>query len=390
MQQIVAATAAQIGVALAQALGTHQGSQEKTNQLMTNDPPKITNISDSIYLMDTIWPGYQEYVHKGGKKSLWQLYSSDQKKTILELFRDPTIRIDGDSAITIHRDQNYFDAFSNEEFLECLCSEFGFPDVVSAEKAFKAIKFVPPASNRINWVNYKAKWDLTLKQISRNSCLSAKSMVNIFKQGIPDHYFRTCFEQQNHKDWLTAYEWCTFQLTNAKFLEGMNRHTSSHLTEIESKHSTEIEALKKEIAILKGSSQTKTKIDESKPAKQKEVKSASAKFESQGNVNPKWDPDNPRDDNPTKKPCGTCEGLHKYADEFCTAAKIKGTSKDTPRLSPLDLQQRKYDRQELGHYCITLTNKPVSLADHHESAAASSTAIQASAKQPWKGKKNPA
>ena len=111
---------------------------------MTNDPPKITNISDSIYLMDTIWPAYQEYVHKGGKKSLWQLYSADQKKTILELFRDPIILIDGDSAITIHRDQQYFDAFTtNEEFLECLCSEFGFPDVVSAERAFKAIKFVP-------------------------------------------------------------------------------------------------------------------------------------------------------------------------------------------------------------------------------------------------------
>jgi hypothetical protein len=385
MQQMVAATATQIGVALAQVLGKHHGYE--TNQLMTNDPPKITNISDSIYLMDTIWPAYQEYVHKGGKKSLWQLYSADQKKTILELFRDPIILIDGDSAITIHRDQQYFDAFkTNEEFLGCLCSEFGFPDVVSAERAFKAIKFVPPASNRINWVNYKSKWDLTLKQTSRNSCLSSKSMVNIFKQGIPDHYFRTCFEQQNHKDWLTAYEWCTIQLTNAKFLEGMNRHTSSHLTEVESKHSSEIEALKKEIAALKGTSQTKVKVEESKPAKQKEIKSASAKFESQGNVNPKWDPDNPRDDNPGKKPCGTCEGLHKYADEFCTSSKIKGTSKDTPRLSPLELQQRKYDRQELGHYCIALTSKPTSIADHHETAAAASATIQATAKVGWKQK----
>jgi hypothetical protein len=317
---------------------------------------------------------------------LWQLYSADQKKTILELFRDPIVLVDGDSATTIHRDREYFDTFTNEQFLECLCSEFGFPDVVSAERAFKAIKFIPPASNRINWVNYKSKWDLTLKQTSRNSRLSSKSMVNIFKQGIPDHYFRTCFEQQNHKDWLAAYEWCTIQLTNSKFLEGMNRHTSSHLTEIESKHSTEIEALKKEIATLKGSSQMKTKFDEQKSTKQREIKSAPTKFESQGNVNPKWDPEHPRDDNPSKKPCETCQGLHKYADEFCTASKIKGTSKDTPRLSPLDLQQRKYDRQELGHYCVSLTSKPASIADHHETAAAASATIQATAKVAWKQK----
>jgi hypothetical protein len=141
---------------------------------------------------------------------------------------------------------------------------------------------------------------------------------------------------------------------------------------------------------LKGSPQAKqAKPDETKSeksAKHAEVKTASAKFESQGNVNPKWDPENPRDDNPAKIPCGTCEGLHKYADKFCTASKIKGTSKDTPRLTPLDLQQRKYDRQELGHYCNTLTSKPTSIADHHETAAAASATIQASTKAPWKGK----
>jgi hypothetical protein len=212
-------------------------------------------------------------------------------------------------------------------------------------------------------------------------------MVNIFKQGIPDHYFRTCFEQQNHKDWHTAYEWCTIQLSNAKFLEGMNRHTTSHLTEVESKHSTEIETLKNEIAALKkGSPPTKSKqIDQS--AKATEGK---PKFESSGNVNPKWNAENPRDDNPTKEPCKVCKGIHKYADEFCTASKIKGTNTDTPRLTPIDLQQRKYDRQELGHFCLSLTNKPVSIADHHEATAASSTAIQASAKPVWKGKKTPA
>jgi hypothetical protein len=385
MQQLVSATATQIGVALAQALGGHQG---QPNQLMTNDPPKITNISDSIYLMDVIWPGYQEYVHKGGKTSLWNLYSHDQKKTILELFRDPVVLIDGDSAITIHRDRNYFDRFTNEQFLECLCGELGFPDVVTTERAFKAIKFVAPASARINWVNYKTKWDLTLKQTSKSSRLSSKSMVNIFKQGIPDHYFRTCFEQQNHKDWIAAYEWCMLQLTNSKFLEGMNRHASSHLSEIETKHASEVELLKAQIATLKGSTSTKPKVDDSKSAKPIETKATiKGKFESQGNVNPKWDPENPRDDNPSKKLCGTCDGLHKYADEFCTASKKKGTSTDTPRLSPLVLQQRKYDRQELGHYCNTLTAKPASIADHHETAAAASATIQASTKSNgWKSK----
>jgi hypothetical protein len=54
------------------------------------------------------------------------------------------------------------------------------------------------------------------------------------------------------------------------------------------------------------------------------------------------------------------------------------------------LQQRKYDRQELGHFCLSLTSKPTSIADHHETAAANSTAIQASAKPAWKGKKGPA
>jgi hypothetical protein len=389
MQQIVAATATQIGAALAHALGNHQSSQgSETNQLMTNDPPKITNISDSIYLMDTIWPSYQEYVHKGGKKSLWQLYSFDQKKTILELFREPTVLVDGSSAYTIHRDRAYFDAFSNEQFLECMCTEFGFPDVVSAERALKAIKFVAPASTRVNWVNYKTKWDLTLKQTSKNSSLSAKTMVNIFKQGIPDHYFRTCFEQQNHKDWHTAYEWCTIQLSNAKFLEGMNRHTNSHLTEVESKHSSEIEALKKEIAALKGSTPAKAKEAKEAAAKTTEVKQPNAI--SGNNVNPKWNAENPRDDNPTKEPCKVCKCIHKYADEFCTASKVKGTNTDTPRLSPNELQQRKYDRQELGHFCLSLTNKPTSIADHHETAAANSTAIQASAKPAWKGKKGPA
>ncbi len=385
MQQIVSATATQIGAALAQALGGHHG---QPNQLMTNDPPKITNISDSIYLMDVIWPGYQEYVHKGGKTSLWNLYSHDQKKTILELFRDPVVLIDGDSAITIHRDRNYFDRFSNEQFLECLCGELGFPDVVTTERAFKAIKFAPPASARINWVNYKTKWDLTLKQTSASSRLSSKSMVNIFKQGIPDHYFRTCFEQQNHKDWLAAYAWCMLQLTNSKFLEGMNRHASSHLSEIETKHASEVESLKAQIATLKGSTSAKTKVEEFKLPKPAESKPATkGKFESQGNVNPKWDPENPRDDNPSKKLCGTCDGLHKYTDEFCTASKKKGTSTDTPRLSPLVLQQRKYDRQELGHYCNTLTAKPASIADHHETAAAASATIQASTKSNgWKSK----
>lgn len=384
MQQIVAATATQIGTALAQALGSHQG---QPNQLMTNDPPKITNIADSAYLMDVIWPGYQEYVHKGGKKSLWNLYSHDQKKTILELFRDPIILIDGDSAITIHRDRNYFDKFTNDQFLECLCAELGFPDVVTTERAFKAIKFMAPASVRINWVNYKSKWDLTLKQITKSSQLSAKSMVNIFKQGIPDHYFRTCFEQQNHKDWLQAYDWCMIQLTNAKFLEGMNRHASSHLSEIETKHASEVELLKAQIATLKGPQPAKAKADDSKQAKSAEPKTAAKnKFESQGNVNPRWDPENPRDDNPSKAKCKICEGLHKYADEFCTASKIKGTTTDTPRLTSLQLQQRKYDRQELGHYCNNLTAKPVSIADHHETAAAASAAIQSSAKKVWQKK----
>jgi hypothetical protein len=385
MQQIVSATATQIGAALAQALGGHRG---QPNQLMTNDPPKITNISDSIYLMDVIWPGYQEYVHKGGKTSLWNLYSHDQKKTILELFRDPVVLIDGESAITIHRDRNYFDRFTNEQFLECLCGELGFPDVVTTERAFKAIKFAPPASARINWVNYKTKWDLTLKQTSASSRLSSKSMVNIFKQGIPDHYFRTCFEQQNHKDWLAAYAWCMLQLSNFKFLEGMNRHASSHLSEIETKHASEVELLKAQIATLKGSTSAKPKFDDSKSAKPVETKvTIKGKFESQGNVNPKWDPENPRDDNPSKKLCGTCDGLHKYADEFCTASKKKGTSTDTPRLSPLVLQQRKYDRQELGHYCNALTAKPASIADHHETAAAASATIQASTKSNgWKSK----
>jgi hypothetical protein len=387
MQHIVTATATQIGAALAQALGGHQN---QPNQLMTNDPPKITNISDSIYLMDIIWPGYQEYVHKGGKTSLWNLYSHDQKKTILELFRDPVIHIDGESAITIHRDRSYFDKFTNEQFLECLCGELGFPDVVTTERAFKAIKFTPPASARINWVNYKTKWDLTLKQTSASSRLSAKSMVNIFKQGIPDHYFRTCFEQQNHKDWIAAYEWCMLQLTNSKFLEGMNRHASSHLSEIETKHASEVESLKAIIATLKGPSPAKAKSDESKSAKPAESKSAvKSKHESQGNVNPKWDPENPRDDNPLKTKCKICEGLHKYADEFCTASKIKGTTTDTPRLTSLQLQQRKYDRQELGHYCNNLTAKPASITDHHETAAAASATIQASTKSNgWKGKKN--
>jgi hypothetical protein len=230
---------------------------------------------------------------------------------------------------------------------------------------------------------YKTAWDKLLKQMTPISQLSEKTLVKIFKDGIPDAYFKTCFDQQNHRTWMIGYEWCKDQLKDHNFLTGYTRHADKSLAIAEAKHQSEIETLKREVMQLKQSKQsTSTPIvtppvhlDNSKKDSKKKSEQpadASKPWEVQGNVNPKWDPSNPRNDNPQNIPCEICSpGVHKYGSQYCTSSKIKGTKTDTPRLSQLELQTRKFARQELGHYCTSMTLAPKlsSIEDHHETAA---------------------
>ena len=390
-------SAIDIAVAVATAVGN---SQQKVNNLVTNDPPIISNVEDSNYLMDTIWPAYQKYVHIAGDgphRSLWDLYSPDQKQTMIDNFSDPiTTQINPTTIEILHRNREWFDSLSNEQFLEEMCKELGFQDVMATEIALKAIKFKGTVNQKKNWVNFKAAWTLAVKQMSTRSQLSDKSMSTIFKNSIPDQYWRTNYEQQNHKTWPQGYAWCISKLLDTPFQNGFSRHTESLIKTAETKHHAEIDALKRKVAELESSSTHKS-TDKQRPDKAKATPiidtpgtsvPEKAAWDTQKNVNPLWDPANQRDDNKDKKQCSICSGIHKYKDELCTASKIKGTNTDTPRLSPAELQKRKWARQQLGFYCSTLTNPPTedasapsSIESHHKKAAAVAKAVEAKPKK---------
>jgi hypothetical protein len=391
-----APSAIDIAVAVAAAVGN---SQQKVNNLVTNDPPIISNVEDSNYLMDTIWPAYQKYVHLAGDgphRSLWDLYSPDQKQTMIDNFSDPvTTQINPTTIQTLHRNREWFNNLSNEQFLEEMCKELGFQDVMATETALKAIKFKGTVNQKKNWVNFKASWTLAVKQMSSRSQLSDKSMSIIFKNSIPDQYWRTNYEQQNHKSWLQGYAWCISKLLDTPFQNGFSRHTESLIKTAETKHHAEIDALKRTVAELEASSLHKgadKRPDKAKAIPPVDIPGTTAPtkaaWDTQKNVNPLWDPTNQRDDNKDKKPCSICSGIHKYKDELCTASKIKGTTTDTPRLSPTELQKRKWARQQLGFYCSSLTNPPTedastpsSIESHHQKAAAVAKTVDAKPKK---------
>jgi hypothetical protein len=394
-------SAVDIATAMASALGN------ASHNMTTNDPPKITKIYDSIHLMTVIWPAYQVYEHQAPAtsqcRSLWDLYSHDQKTDVLEFFQEPIIIVEDDSVTTLHRNKNWFDNLSTPDFLTAMCRELGYASCIATEHALKEIKFPGPLSDLQSWVTFKAAWILALKQMSSRSRVSEKNLSTIFKNSLPSNYWKTNYDQQGHRDWLSGYKWCIKQLSNKEFQSGYNIDAEQLLKTAGIKHSSEIEELKKKIALLESAKNSPfqkkddhTKSEgkhkekaESTDAKTKSDKSEKSdnKWEVQGNVNPKWDPDNPRDDNPDKKNCSTCTALHKYADELCTAAKVKGTTTDTPRLAPDILQQRKWDKQELGHYCTKLVSNPsissgkTSIEAHHGKAAATAATLGGAAKK---------
>lgn len=206
--------------------------------------------------MNIFWPAYQNYTHKGGKRPIWDLYSADQKNIVLEMFSDPVVTIDDDRVTTMHRDMAYFTSLANLSFLNVMCTELGFPDVIASENALRGIKFTGSPSIRQSWVMYKTAWDKLLKQMTPISQLSDKTLVKIFKDGIPDAYFKTCFDQQNHRTWTIGYEWCKDQLKDHNFLTGYTRHADKSLAIAEAKHQSEIETLKREVMQLKQSKQS--------------------------------------------------------------------------------------------------------------------------------------
>jgi hypothetical protein len=390
-------TAVDIASAMATAIG------KTSHNMTTNDPPKITRILDSIHLMTVIWPAYQVYEHQAGAgkfRSLWDLYSRDQKTDVLEFFQAPIIIIEDETVTTLIRDEKWFDSLPTPEFLVAMCKELGYPSVIATEAALKEIKFPGPLSDLQSWVTFKASWILALKQMSSRSRISDKNLSTIFKNSLPSIYWKANYDQQGHRDWLSGYKWCVLQLSNKEFQSGYNIDAEQLLKSAGAKHSTEIEELKKKIALLESAHSSK-KNDKSseikqegkqKPAadhadKAKSDKVSDNKWEVQGNVNPKWDPNNQRDDNPEKKSCSICNAIHKYADELCTAAKVKGTTTDTPRLDPTVLHQRKWDKQQLGHYCTKLVSNPTlssektSIEAHHGKAAATAATLGGAAKK---------
>jgi hypothetical protein len=372
-------SASEIALAMATAMG------KSSHNMTTNDPPKITKILDSIHLMTVIWPAYQAYEHQAGKspyRSLWDLYNHDQKVDILEFFQEPVIIIDDDTTTVLHRNETWFDSLSSLEFLTAMCKELGYPSVIIAEAALKAIAFPGPLSDLQSWVTFKAAWTLALKQMSARSRISDKNLSTIFKNSLPSAYWKSNYDQQGHRDWLSGYKWCIKQLSNKEFQSGYNIDAEQMLKSADAKHSAEIEKLKLKIATLESAVPSQSKKDvksdksegKSKSAEHVDKPKSDKPWEVQGNVNPKWDPLNQRDDNPEKVPCITCTALHKYSHDLCTAAKVKGTQKDTPRLDPKVLQQRKWDKQELGHYCTKLVSNPAlsatkTIETHHANAA---------------------
>ena len=283
----------------------------------------------------------------------------------------------------------WFDALSNTEFLAEMCKELGFQDVLDTETSLKAIKFKGTVNSKKNWVTFKTSWSQALKQMSSRSQLAEKSLSNLFKNSIPDQYWRTNYDQQNHKTWLAGYNWCISKLLDVPFQTGFSRHTDSLIKIAEIKHNAEIDLLKKKVADLEaGKSRGADKRPDAPKAKPTAVEDSSASkpaWDTQKNVNPLWDPANQRDDNPEKKKCSICQGIHKYKDELCTASKIKGTDKDTPRLSPPELLKRKWKRQQLGFYCAQLVTQPpedgTSIESHHLKAAATAKTVDAAAKK---------
>jgi hypothetical protein len=388
ISQTLASTpsATDIATAMATAIGN------SSHHMTTNDPPKITKILDSIHLMTIIWPAYQVYAHQSGTskcRSLWDLYSHDQKSDVLEFFQKPIVLIDDDTVFTLHRNEEWFNALSNSDFLTAMCKELGYISVIEAESALKDIKFPGSLSDLQSWVKFKASWTLALKQMSSRSRISEKNLSTIFKNSLPSSFWKSNYDQQGHRDWNSGYKWCIQQLSNTDFQSGYNIDAEQQIKSSDIKHLAEIEILKKKILALEAatnskkengsakpeSSQTKTKTD----AHIKPEATSKPIWEVQGNVNPKWDPNNQRDDNPAKKECSICTAIHKYADEFCTAAKVKGTTTDTPRLSPAILHQRKWDKQELGHYCTKLVTNPstapTTIEAHHGKAASTATTL---------------
>jgi hypothetical protein len=392
ISQTMAHTPSALDIATAMASALSKASHNMT----TNDPPKITKILDSIHLMTVIWPAYQVYEHQAKKdqcRSLWDLYSHDQKTDILEFFQEPIIIIEDDSVTTLHRNENWFNNLSTPDFLTAMCKELGYSSCIATETALKEIKFPGPLSDLQSWVTFKASWILALKQMSSRSRVSEKNLSTIFKSSLPSNYWKTNYDQQDHRDWLSGYKWCVKQLSNKEFQSGYNIDAEQLLKAAGIKHSTEIEDLKKKIALLESAKnpsnqkkddlvkiEGKQKHTEHIDEKTKPIKSDNKSWEVQGNVNPKWDPNNQRDDNPDKKPCSICTAIHKYSDTLCTAAKVKGTTTDTPRLDPAILHQRKWDKQELGHYCTKLVSNPatsekLSIEAHHGKAANTATTL---------------
>jgi hypothetical protein len=274
-----------------------------------------------------------------------------------------------------------------------MCKELGFQDVMATEIALKAIKFKGTVNQKKNWVTFKASWTLAIKQMSTRSQLSDKSMSTIFKNSIPDQYWRTNYEQQNHKSWLHGYAWCVSKLLDTPFQNGFSRHTESLIKTAETKHHAEIDALKKKVAELEASSHKNADKRQEKAkatpqsADTPTTAPTKASWDTQKNVNPLWDPANQRDDNKDKKQCSICKGIHKYKDELCTASKVKGTTTDTPRLSPAELQKRKWTRQQLGFYCSALTNPPadtsppLTIESHHQRATNVAKTVEAMPKK---------
>ncbi len=384
-------SASEIAIAMATAMG------KSSHNMTTNDPPKITKILDSIHLMTVIWPAYQAYEHQAGRtpyRSLWDLYNHDQKVDILEFFQEPVIIVDDDNTTVLHRNEEWFDSLSSLEFLTAMCRELGYPSVIIAESALKAITFPGPLSDLQSWVTFKAAWTLALKQMSARSRISDKNLSTIFKNSLPSAYWKSNYDQQGHRDWLSGYKWCVKQLSNKEFQSGYNIDAEQMLKSADAKHSAEIEKLKLKIATLESAVPSHQKKEvksdkvegKAKSAEQVDKPKSDKPWEVQGNVNPKWDPQNQRDDNPHKIPCVTCTALHKYSHELCTAAKVKGTQKDTPRLDPKVLQQRKWDKQELGHYCTKLVPNPAlpatkTIEIHHANAADTAATLGGSAKK---------
>jgi hypothetical protein len=320
-------------------------------------PPPHGNWEDIEYLMNTWLPLYEKYKKSCGTtlrfNTIWEIYTSTQKRRIARFLSKEVVRTEDD-----------LEALTNDVFIQVMCAQKGHSTTALTEIALRKITFKGTLTERANWVNHEASWEECIAQCSANGAITAKRLVVIYRESIPDTFFQTTMSQVRFDTWNAAHDHMLKQIDNRDFLIPWHEDMMKR-----SKPKPDAPKDGKAQDPAKAGDQRKHESRDGHFSRDSPFDPMSFKLGKHTNVNPNFKKDFTL--NPEKKACTRCNLEHRWTPEMCTNNKNKDGNVLTD-LSSAQITERTEKRWMAGFFFSTAFRPSPSV---QQAASAAATAV---------------